>query len=259
MYRNNRQFDGAVIDWLPGEDESVIMSRVYQPEAYRGDTRTVDRDEGLGVVTINTNNGDLDRIEPPVARNVRFLTDGHGTVRMKATGSTCGSTGKAGSSYYYYYRLQGKRNWRDFGTYDGLDQSGFYPLAIDRDLNAVYGFERLDGRDALYRITLNETLDRKLIFAHPTVDVSRLARLGRHRRVIGVGYSEDRSMVEYFDPEYAALHQALGNALPGNSSSDRRWYDAPRLSDAAARWCRDRTARDCDAAWRPGIAILSRL
>lgn len=217
-YRNNRQFDGTVIDWLPEDDETVMMSRVYVPETYRGATRIVDRREGLAAVRINTRTGSIDSVEPPERLNVRYLTDGHGTVRMRATGSIRGATGMAGSTTNYYYRLQGSDEWHDFGTYDGLENTGFYPIAVDRDLNAVYGLERLDGRDALYRIILNETLDRELVLAHPRVDISRLARLGRRQRVIGVGYSEDESVVEYFDPEYQALHRALSGALPGNPS-----------------------------------------
>ncbi|MGJ8537190.1 MAG: alpha/beta hydrolase family protein [Parasphingopyxis sp.] len=215
-FRNNRQFDGQIIDWLPEDDETVMMSRVYVPEAYRGATRIVDRREGLAAVRINTRTGSIDSVEPPERLNVRYLTDGHGTVRMRATGSIRGATGMAGSTTNYYYRLQGSDEWHDFGSYDGLENTGFYPIAVDRDLNAVYGLERLDGRDALYRITLNETLDRELVFAHPRVDVGRLARLGRRQRVIGVGYSEDESVIEYFDPEYQALHSALSSALPGN-------------------------------------------
>ena len=216
MYRNNRQFDGAVIDWLPDDEDTVLMSRVYTPEAYRGATRVVDDAEGLAVVRINTVNGRTNRIEPPVWQNTRFLSDGHGTVRIKGTASMRGATRMVGAARNYDYRLEGSRQWLDLGTYDVVERTGFNPVAVDHDLNAVYGFERLDGRNALYRITLDETLERELVFAHPTVDVSRLARLGRQRRVIGVGYSEDENFVEYFDPEYQALAEALSAALPGN-------------------------------------------
>lgn len=216
MYRNNRQFDGTIIDWLPEDDETVMMTRVYVPEQYRGATRVVDDTEGMGVVRMNVVSGRTRRVEPPVVQNVRFLSDGHGTVRMKASGSTRGATGMAGATNNYYYRLPDSREWHDFGSYNGLDLSGFLPLAVDRDLNAVYGLERLNGRFALYRTTLNETLDRELVYSNPNVDVTRLVRLGRQRRVIGVGYSEDENVVDYFDPEYEALHQALNQALPGN-------------------------------------------
>ncbi|WP_299327222.1 prolyl oligopeptidase family serine peptidase [Parasphingopyxis sp.] len=216
MYRNNRQFDGSIIDWLPDEEGVVMMTRVYVPEQYRGATRVVDDDEGLGVVRIDTVDGDFNRIERPIWQNVRFLSDGHGTVRMRATISVRGATGMAGANRNYYYRLPDSNAWRNFGTYNGLENTGFLPVAIDRDLNAVYGFERHNGRDAVFRVTLNETLDRELVYAHPEVDVSRLVRIGRERRVIGVGYSEDENVVEYFDPEYRALHRALVSALPGN-------------------------------------------
>ena len=216
MYRNNRQFDGSIIDWLPDEQGTVMMTRVYVPEQYRGATRIIDNDEGLGVVRINTVDGDFNRIERPIWQNVRFLSDGHGTVRMRATISVRGATGMAGATRNYYYRLPDSDEWHDFGVYNTLEQTGFLPMAIDRDLNAVYGFERHNGRHALFRVALDGTLERELVYAHPQVDVSRLVRIGRERRVIGVGYSEDENIVEYFDPEYEALHQALSGALPGN-------------------------------------------
>ncbi|MEM8694487.1 MAG: S9 family peptidase [Pseudomonadota bacterium] len=215
-FRNNRQFDGEIIDWLPEDDATVMMTRVYVPEAYRGDTRIVDRNEGLGVVRIDTVDGDTDRVERPVWQNFRYLSDGHGTVRMKATVAIRGATGMQGTTRTYYYRLADSDEWHDFGTYDALERTGFRPLAVDRDLNAVYGLERLNGRDALYRITLDGSLGRELVYAHPEVDVGGLVRLGRQRRVIGVGYSEDDNVVEYFDAEYQTLHRALTSALPGN-------------------------------------------
>ncbi|MEO1167343.1 MAG: prolyl oligopeptidase family serine peptidase [Pseudomonadota bacterium] len=216
IFRRNRQFDGAIVDWLPEDDNWVTMSRMYSPEQNRGATRIVDNREGMGLVRINTVNGRLERIEAPARQNVQFISDGYGNARMKATISMRGATGMAGETINYYYRTADDGEWRDFGEYNMLDDSGFYPLVIDRDLNAVYGLEEHNGRDALFRITLNEALDRELVYAHPEVDVSRLVRIGRERRVIGVGYSEDENVVEYFDPEYEALHQALRAALPGN-------------------------------------------
>ena len=216
MFRVNRQFDGFVVDWLPEEDDWVMMSRYHSPERNRGDTRIVDTDEGLGLLRINTVTGRTQRILRPVRQNVHFLSDGHGTVRIKATIATRGATGMYRDTINYYYRTADSDEWREFGSHDFVNEVGLYPLAVDRDLDAVYGIDRHDGRDAVFRIALNDTLDRELIYAHPEVDVNRLIRLGRSRRVIGVGYSEDENEVHYFDAEYEALHQALRNALPGN-------------------------------------------
>jgi dipeptidyl aminopeptidase/acylaminoacyl peptidase len=135
---------------------------------------------------------------------------------MKGTVTVRGATGMQGAELNYYYRLADDGDWREFGRYNMLTDEGFYPVAVDHDLNAVYGFEDLNGRDALYRISLDGSMERELVFAHDEVDVSRLVRLGRQRRVIGVGYSDDYSRVEYFDPQYRALATALRNALPGN-------------------------------------------
>jgi dipeptidyl aminopeptidase/acylaminoacyl peptidase len=215
-YRDNRQFDGEIIDWLPEDEETVMMSRVYVPEQYRTGSRIVDDDEGLGVVRINTRTGRTRRVEAPAWQSSRFLSDGHGNVRMKGTVTVRGATGMQGAELNYYYRLADDGDWREFGRYNMLTDEGFYPVAVDHDLNAVYGFEDLNGRDALYRISLDGSMERELVFAHDEVDVSRLVRLGRQRRVIGVGYSDDYSRVEYFDPQYRALATALRNALPGN-------------------------------------------
>ncbi len=42
-----RQYDGDIIDWLPGAGGSVLMQRSYIPEAGHGGTRMVRRTDGL--------------------------------------------------------------------------------------------------------------------------------------------------------------------------------------------------------------------
>src|SRR3546814_2207689 len=49
-----RQFDGAILDWLPGEDGDVLMSQEYIPEAGRIGTRLIRKKEGLGVERIRS-------------------------------------------------------------------------------------------------------------------------------------------------------------------------------------------------------------
>ena len=43
-----RQYDGEVIDWLPGEGGDVLMARAYVPEEYKMNTRLVRTKQGLG-------------------------------------------------------------------------------------------------------------------------------------------------------------------------------------------------------------------
>ncbi|WP_204273961.1 hypothetical protein, partial [Stenotrophomonas maltophilia] len=73
----------------------------------------------------------------------------------------------------------------------GGGYAGFNPYAVDREANLVYGFDGNEGRLALYSIALDGSLTRKLVFAHPQVDVDGLVRIGRQRRVVGVSYATD--------------------------------------------------------------------
>ena len=115
----------------------------------------------------------------------------------------------------YSYRLVGDRTWKPLSAYDSTTDTGFNPIAVDRDLNAAYGFEKVDGRTSLYRLSLDGTLTRTLVFQHPRVDVDGLIRLGRQQRVVGVTWASEKREVQYFDPVIKSLTASLSKALPG--------------------------------------------
>jgi len=119
----------------------------------------------------------------------------------------------------HLYRLPNDRLWRPLGsfTFDGSTGRGgrgMTPLAVDPLANSVYVLEALDGRDALYRIALDGSMKRELVFASKEVDVDGVVRIGRGGRVIGASYTTERRLVEYFDPDYKTLHAMLERALP---------------------------------------------
>lgn len=213
LYR--RQYDGEVIDWMPLEDDVVLMARYHVPEANRVNTRLVDTDEGLGVDRVDTASGRARSIESPKPEIGDYMSDGRGNVRISGAVPMRGATGRLGSTIVYHYRRQGESEWLDLASYDMLARTGFHPLAIDPELDSVYGIERLDGRDALYRMSLDGSLRRELVLANDAVDVDSVMRLGPSGRVIGASLAEDRRRIEYFDDEYRALAEALSQALPG--------------------------------------------
>jgi len=117
------------------------------------------------------------------------------------------------------YRLPNDRLWRPLGsyTYDGSTGRGgrgMTPLAIDPLNDSAFVLETLEGRDALYRISLDGSMKRELVFANKLVDVDGVVRVGRSGRVIGASYVTDRRVVEYFDPDYKKIHHMLERALP---------------------------------------------
>jgi dipeptidyl aminopeptidase/acylaminoacyl peptidase len=209
-----RAFGGAILDWLPDEqDSAVLVLRQYVPEQGTG-TLVAQSREGLGVERIDT----LKRrpVEVAKATAADFITDGHGTTRVMATRPLLG-TGYYGNDVVYKYRRVGSKDWESLSTvtYNGYLFSGFLPYAVDRDLNVAYGFDNADGRQGLFKIALDGSMKRELVLARPDVDVDGLVRIGRGQRVIGASYSTEQRQVSYFDPQIKALTGALAKALKG--------------------------------------------
>ncbi len=206
---------GEIIDLTAGEEGSVLMTRSYVPEAKVGSL--IDQKlQGLGVDRVDTRTGGSKRIEQPQTLAVEYISNGRGTVRVMGLQENKGS-GYAKGTIRYLYRPLGKGEWSDLATYNFSDRTGFNPYAVDAEKNIVYGFERIDGRSALVSIELDSGLKKSVVYAHPTVDVNRLVQVGRERRVVGVGYSEDDYRVVYFDEQVKALVASLGKALGGKA------------------------------------------
>lgn len=206
---------GDVVDLLPDQDGAILMTRSYVPEAKIG-SLIEKKLEGLGVDRIDTRSGSVKRVETPQPNAIDYISDGHGTVRVVGMREVKGS-GYDKGTYKFLYRPLGKSGWSDLSTYDQRDNSGFVPVAVDGQKNIVYGLEKTDGRDALVTIALDPGLEKKVLFAHPQVDVGGLIRVGRDRRVVGVSYTVEHREAVYFDEPSAALVKSLGKALGGKA------------------------------------------
>jgi len=194
--RNARQFDGSIIDWLPDQPGFVLMER--SGGVYRVDVRTLR----------------LTTAEMPNRNAGGFMTDGRGNVRIMIVGSIRGATGMAGSRVSFFYRTLDSQRWRPLGEYDTLTSEGLYPVAVDPASNAAYVLRKLDGRRALYRITLDGSMTAELVHANEQVDVDGVVRIGRGTQVIGVTFADETRRKVYFDPAFAELARNLGRALP---------------------------------------------
>jgi dienelactone hydrolase len=203
---------GEVIDWLPDEDSSVLMSRLYVPDEHLG-SHIGSRSEGLGVDSLDTRNLTIKSLEVPSKDAFTYITDGRGAVRIVGRAAPL-SAGQDTGLVSYHYRTQSSREWHKLGDYNSVDRSGFEPYAVDHDLNVAYGFKKKDGRQALYSVGLDESRSERLIYARPDVDVNRLIRIGRRNRVVGVSYATDVRTAVYFDPDIEKLMGSISRALP---------------------------------------------
>jgi dipeptidyl aminopeptidase/acylaminoacyl peptidase len=209
-----RQFDGAILDWLPGQNGSVLMSRQYIPEEGKIGSLVVRTDEGLGVDRIDVRSLDVKRIEKANKEASSFMTDGRGNVRIMQTVSTRGATGQLGQRTEFYYRPAGASGWKEFASYNYATREGMVPVAVDATLNSAYVLKKLNGRFALYRVKLDGSMAAELVYKNDKVDVDDVVRAGRGSKVIGVTFAEESQRVVYFDEEYKRLSASLGKALP---------------------------------------------
>ncbi|HEX9931858.1 MAG TPA: S9 family peptidase [Allosphingosinicella sp.] len=211
--RYTRLWGGTVIDWLPGEDGAILMGQQFVPEQ-RINTRLERRENGYGVVRVDTRTLDERRVEAPRPNAVEYISDGHGTIRIMGAQPPRGATGMAGDEIVYSYRTASSDDWRPLGTYNITTREGVNPYAVDRALDAAYVLETLNGRLALYRVKLDGSGARELLVSHEAVDVDELLRIGRSRRVVGASYVTDRRQAVLFDPELRTLMERLSRAVP---------------------------------------------
>jgi dipeptidyl aminopeptidase/acylaminoacyl peptidase len=239
---------GQIIDWLPGEDGVVLMTRVYVPNDRLG-TRLASSEQGLGVDRVDTRDLSVQRVEPPKTDAAAYISDGHGSVRIMAT--TLHTDNQLGSLYTYLYRMPGSQEWHKLSDYDSLNRTGFEPVAVDPDLNVAYGFKKKDGRLAVYSVLLDGSLREQLIYANPDVDVDDVRRLSRRRQVVGASYATEMRHSVYFAPEITQTLASLARALPQqlldvvDSSTDdsKMLIFAGRDTDPGVYYILDRKAR----------------
>ena len=202
---------GEVIDWLPDEDGIVLMTRSQLPDDRAG-TRLGTSREGLLVERIDTRTLAASTAEPVRPNINSYISDRHGTVRimMVSQRHDQSDTGVLRS----YYRAVGSRDWKPLGDYNYVTDTGFEPQAIDYERNAVFGFRKADGRQAVYRMALDGSMKEEPVFARPDVDIDELIYIGRRHRVVGATYVTDIRQQIYFDPVIAKLSASLAKALP---------------------------------------------
>ncbi|MDB5690958.1 MAG: peptidase prolyl oligopeptidase [Alphaproteobacteria bacterium] len=205
---------GQVIDWLPEENGAILMGRNYVPEEKQA-THMNDSREGFGVDRLDTASLSIKSVEAPRRDAIEYISDGRGKVRIMGTRQVAGASGYDRAAISYFYRTKDSNGWKNLGVLNEASREGFNPYAVDSDLDVAYGFEKKDGRLALYSLALDGSKRETLIFSRPDVDVDGLIRIGRRQRVVGVTFATDKRQAVYFDKNLQALAASLSKALPG--------------------------------------------
>jgi len=208
---------GSVIDWnVPGKPGYVLMTRNFVPQNDFA-SHTAHTADGFGVEAVDTATLRRDTVEFAVKFGSRFVSDGHGTVRVMGRVPPA-TQGYDGHIEQFQFRKPGTRAWTDLGRADfgsGVTH-GLEPVAVDSTKNVVYAFDDNDGYRALVSITLDDAKTRQVVLAQPGVDIDDVITIGRDHHVVGVSYVTEKRVAEYFDPDLARLARGLAKALPGD-------------------------------------------
>jgi dipeptidyl aminopeptidase/acylaminoacyl peptidase len=204
-------YGGSVIDLLPGDDGAVLMGREYVPEGKTGTMIAKDED-GLGVDRVDTTKLGSKRVVRATKTATNYISDGEGNVRIMSLMVQNGAY-DSGRRRFLYRDAKGG-DWTLLSEYDLTSDEGFYPVAVDPVENAAYGYEKLNGRLALYKVTLADGLSKKLVYSRDDVDVDNLITLGRRKKIVGLSFATQKRQAIYFDPELSKLAKSLSKALP---------------------------------------------
>lgn len=212
---------GRIVDWLPDEENVILMSRYHPEEAAIG-SRIAKQRHGHAVERIDTRTGKAKFLERPTAEAVEYISDGEGNVRIKGMRNQLGATELDSGRIKYFYK-NGDSKWIDLAELNYSDRTGFNPFAVDPVGNTVLGFAPYQGRKALISRKLDGSLEQKVLVSHEEVDVDGLIRIGRKNRVVGASYATEYRHSVYFDENLKKLAAALGRALGGKSIN---FYDS---------------------------------
>ena len=209
--------DGGTIVALdvPGADEGILLTRRYIKESSKN-TRLFNDREGLGVDVVDVTSGRGRVVEQPNRNTEEYIADETGRVRLMGV-READATGYAGSKVRYYYRSVDSDAWKPLSQveFTATQSTGFLPVAVDSEKDVVFGFEAINGYQALVTMALDGSGRREVLVARDDVDVDGLIRIGRQRRVVGASYATEKRTVEYFDSDLDALAGNLAKAIPG--------------------------------------------
>ena len=160
-----------------------------------------------GVFELNVQTGALkerQRSRPPIRH---WRTDAQGEVRL--------GWGLESAQVSYYARLKGEGDWRRLDRFEAFSRGRhFEPVAISADNpNIAYAVGPSGNVRAIWEIDLTDQAEPKLVYAHPSVDIS-MPTISEDGRLYAVHYETDRPNDYDVDRPTAAVRAALKAALP---------------------------------------------
>ncbi len=221
--RGESQFQDDVIDWSPGIADTVLVQAV-EPDSADNFPSVFALNVRTGSMRINT------RARPPIRS---FRTDHHGQVRL--------GWGYDDTKISYFGRLDGQREWRLLSKFEAFSQPEniLTPFSVVAKTNTLFARGNSDGREALWKLDLEDHEEPSVVFSHPLVDVSS-PLLAKDGRMLGVIYETEEPHAYYTDPYLRSVIEQVNRVVPGTFNTildmtrDERTFVITSYSDTDA-------------------------
>ena len=102
------------------------------------------------------------------------------------------------------------------GTVADLERR-FFPVGYDDDRTGFYAVEDSVDRDSLIRIDTADAFSRSTVLEHPQLEVTVRRYIGKYRRLVGVGLTEDITRYAIVDPAAQQVYDRVAQQVPGGS------------------------------------------
>ncbi|MGI4881511.1 MAG: alpha/beta hydrolase family protein [Janthinobacterium lividum] len=211
-HHERRHSGGDILDWLPDDPHHILVV-------------------GNGAERVDVATGRREAVEASTDDLAVLGADAKGVVRFRGLVAR-GRTGYSNDAISYYVRAPGRREWLPVGRSQLSDDNAPSYDDFDADGTHLYRRRLLDGRQALFTLTVDGSNTETLVFAHPQVDVDGVLRIGKYRRPVAARFTVERREYHFFDPKLAVLSASLKKALPGHpevSILDESWDGTKKL------------------------------
>ena len=205
------QFQDQIVDLLPEQPDKILIALLDS--------------DGWGITSLNIETGAMIAKQRPRQDVSNWISDGKGEIRIRR---------KVNSRRIRWEgRTAGNQEWHSLHERPLGDSSqDYWPIGFGEGANDLFVVKAHEGKEALWMEEIGGEAPDRLIFSHPEVDVSGLARLnaGKNRRVVAVSYVTDRPHYHFFDEKWAKIHDRLAPLFPEqdfavfDESWDGRFY-----------------------------------
>lgn len=199
-----------IVDWLPEDSERVLV--------------TVGNENGPGfsIAHLNVHDGKITDEIHGSTNIMGWIADARGELRLYL---------RILDDERWYIRDTSNAPWTLLHDKSFADTGdAFMPIGFHDRQNELLFFDSYEGRRALFALDLDNERSRRLVYAHESLDIADVLRLGKGGRVVAATYVDDRPRFKFLDERVAKVHAALQALFVGkvvrlvDEDWNRRYY-----------------------------------